>query len=107
METFGNVILEAMASGMPVVAVRAGGVGDTIQPGTTGLLVEPGDPPNRFAEVVLSLVDQPDRRKAMAAGARSYALSQSWDAIMGRLRDRYQQVIDTREASRTEPAGTR
>ena len=82
-ETFGNVILEAMASGMPVVAVRAGGVGDTIQPRTTGLLVEPGDPPERFAEAVLSLVDQPDQRRAMAAAARSYALSQSWDAIMG------------------------
>jgi glycosyltransferase involved in cell wall biosynthesis len=105
-ETFGNVILEAMASGMPVVAVRAGGVGDTIQPGTTGLLVEPGDPPIRFAEAVLSLVDQPDQRKTMAAAARSYALSQSWDAIMGQLRERYQRVIDVTAASRVEPVGT-
>ena len=35
-ETFGNVVLEAMASGMPVVAVRAGGVGDTVQDGKHG-----------------------------------------------------------------------
>ncbi len=105
-ETFGNVILEAMASGMPVVAVRAGGVGDTIQPGTTGLLVEPSDPPERFAEAVLSLVDQPDQRRAMAAAARSYALSQSWDAIMGNLRERYQRVLDIKAASRVQPIGT-
>ena len=43
-ETFGNVVLEAMASGMPVGALRAGGVGDTVRPGKTGLLVEPTSP---------------------------------------------------------------
>jgi glycosyltransferase involved in cell wall biosynthesis len=105
-ETFGNVILEAMASGMPVVAVRAGGVGDTIQPRTTGLLVEPGDPPERFAEAVLALIDQPDKRRAMATAARSYAVSQSWDAIMGNLRDRYRGVIKTKAVSCAQPVGT-
>src|SRR3954471_3249501 len=55
-ETFGNVVLEAMASGMPVVAVRAGGVGDTVRDGNTGLLVEPNEPPDRFADRLLSLV---------------------------------------------------
>jgi glycosyltransferase involved in cell wall biosynthesis len=105
-ETFGNVILEAMASGMPVVAVRAGGVGDTIQPGATGLLVEPSDPPERFAEAVLSLVDQPDKRRNIATAARSYALSQSWDAIMGNLRDHYRRIIVTKAAADVQPVGT-
>src|SRR5215475_12538325 len=58
-ETFGNVVLEAMASGLPVVAVRAGGVGETVRPGETGLLVEPTDPPARLAESMLSLVERP------------------------------------------------
>ncbi len=44
-ETFGNVVLEAMSSGLPVVAVRAGGPGDIIRPNQTGRLVEPTDPP--------------------------------------------------------------
>ncbi len=44
-ETFGNVVLEAMASGLPVIGVRAGGVGETVQSGTTGILVDPSDPP--------------------------------------------------------------
>jgi glycosyltransferase involved in cell wall biosynthesis len=94
-ETFGNVVLEAMASGMPVVAVRAGGVGDTVRDGKTGLLVEPDDPPPRFAERLLSLVEDGPRREAMAKAARAYALSQSWDAIMEELRQRYQSAIET------------
>jgi glycosyltransferase involved in cell wall biosynthesis len=92
-ETFGNVVLEAMASGLPVVAVRAGGVGETVQPGTTGILVEPTDPPARMAAALLDLIDKPERRLTMAAAAREYALSQSWDAIMAGLRSRYEVVI--------------
>ena len=40
-ETFGNVVLEALASGLPVVALRAGGIGDIVRPGVTGFLLEP------------------------------------------------------------------
>jgi glycosyltransferase involved in cell wall biosynthesis len=93
-ETFGNVVLEAMSSGLPVVALRAGGVGETVRSGTTGILVEPSEPPARFASAVLSLVEQPALRRTMAEAARSYAVRQSWDAIMAALRERYQNVID-------------
>ena len=67
-ETFGNVVLEAMASGLPVVALRAGGVGEIVRSGETGLLVEPSEPPERLADALLSLVDRPDERRRMAAG---------------------------------------
>ncbi len=95
-ETFGNVVLEAMASGLPVVALRAGGVGESVRSGTTGILVEPSEPPASFASAVLRLVEHPEQKTAMARAAREYALSQSWDAIMGGLRERYQSVIDDR-----------
>ena len=101
-ETFGNVILEAMASGLPVVAVRAGGVGDTVRPGETGLLVEPGQPPEVFGDAVLSLVDDPDLRRAIGHRARDYAVSQSWDQIMGRLRERYEIAIERQPRSNTK-----
>ena len=101
-ETFGNVVLEAMASGMPVAALRAGGVGDTVLPGKTGLLVDPVEPPERFAEAILSLIAVPDMLRTMAEAARAYALSQSWDAIMGGLRDRYQLAIDAHTRSLAE-----
>jgi glycosyltransferase involved in cell wall biosynthesis len=93
-ETLGNVVLEAMASGLPVVALRAGGVGETVESGSTGILVEPSETPEHFASAVLRLVEQHDERRRMASAARSYALSMSWDAIMASLRGHYQSVID-------------
>ncbi len=65
-ETFGNVILEAMASGLPVVALRAGGPGDVVRDGDTGHLIEPTEPPGHFAEVLIDLIDDTEKRQRMA-----------------------------------------
>lgn len=92
-ETFGNVVLEAMASGLPVVAVRAGGVAETVLPGETGSLVDPSDPPDALAQELIRLVEQPGERRRMAEAARRYGESQSWSAIMGGLRERYLAVL--------------
>ena len=105
-ETFGNVVLEAMASGLPVVALRAGGVGETVQSGKTGILIAPTEPPEHFASALISLIDQEDQRTRMAAAARDYALTQSWDKIMFGLREHYQTVVDGRDqAPRAMVAG--
>jgi glycosyltransferase involved in cell wall biosynthesis len=71
-------------------------VGETVQSGATGILVEPTEPPANLAAALLRLIEQPQERIKMAEEARSYALSQSWDAIMSGLRERYQRVIDER-----------
>jgi glycosyltransferase involved in cell wall biosynthesis len=101
-ETFGNVVLEALASGLPSVVIRAGGVGEIVRSGETGILIEPEDPPSQMARALIGLVDDPTLRREMAEAARAYALSQTWDAIMGRLRDRYLAVAD-RGAPVAEP----
>jgi glycosyltransferase involved in cell wall biosynthesis len=92
-ETFGNVVLEALASGLPVVALRAGGVGDIVQAGRTGRLLEPDATAEAFAREVEALVDDAEERRRMAEAARARALDQSWDAIMAELRRNYQDVL--------------
>jgi glycosyltransferase involved in cell wall biosynthesis len=91
-ETFGNVVLEALASGLPIVALGAGGIGDIVQPGITGLLCAPDATVDEFAGAVKTLIDDTELRLRTAESARAYALTQSWDAIMDGLRERYLQV---------------
>lgn len=92
-ETFGNVILEAMASGLPVVAVRAGGPGEIVLPGVTGSLVEPDAPPAAMARALDRLVSDPVLRHRLADQARAYAETQSWEAILNGLREHYAAVV--------------
>jgi glycosyltransferase involved in cell wall biosynthesis len=103
-ETFGNVVLEALASGLPVVALRAGGIGDIVQSGADGLLLDPDASAGSFAGAVASLVDDGDLRRRFAGAARAYALSQSWDTIMGALRNRYFRAIGHASPIATAPA---
>ncbi len=104
-ETLGNVVLEAMSSGLPVVALAAGGVSETVRSGSTGILVGAGEPADRFATALLWLIEQSDERRRMAEAARAYAVDQSWETIMGSLRARYQSVIGERaELAREAPS---
>jgi glycosyltransferase involved in cell wall biosynthesis len=74
-EAFGNVLVEAMACGIPVVATRSGAAAEVIEEGTTGLLVDPGvGEVERFADAIQSLWENPERRAAMGqAGVRRAA----------------------------------
>jgi glycosyltransferase involved in cell wall biosynthesis len=68
-EAFGMALLEAQASGVPVVAGSGGGVNQIVIPQVTGLLVPPGDAP-AFAAAVRRLISDSGRRAALAATAR-------------------------------------
>jgi glycosyltransferase involved in cell wall biosynthesis len=73
-ETCGLVALEAMASGLAVVAADAGGFRESITQGKSGMLVPPNDVTG-FAAEILSLVINPYRRREIATGARIAALA--------------------------------
>jgi glycosyltransferase involved in cell wall biosynthesis len=94
-ETFGNVVLEAMASGVPVVAADRGGVTETVRPGTTGELARAGDA-GAFAEATLALLHDSERRARMAQEARAAALVRSWTRVLDDLRGAYVEAAATR-----------
>jgi len=75
-DTFGLVVLEAMASGVPAMVSSGGGPKDTVQPGKTGYVARTLDEFVAFAECALR---QPQRLAPMRVAARHYALSTSWD----------------------------
>ncbi len=96
-ETFGNVILEAMASGLPVVAYNAGGVGDILSQSQAGLACEPGDREG-LAQACLSLLKSPGRSRLMAGRGLREAAKRSWGAINGALIQDYRDLAQARVA---------
>lgn len=87
-ETLGFVVLEAMASGVPVVAVAAGGLTDIIaEPGRTGLLYAPGDYGAAAAHVA-RLVADPAARAALGAAGRAEVEAFGWSAATRRIREK-------------------
>jgi glycosyltransferase involved in cell wall biosynthesis len=69
-EAFGMALLEAQASGLPVIAGNSGGVGDIVADSETGLLAPPGDV-DGFATAVRALLTDPKRRAQFGAAARA------------------------------------
>jgi glycosyltransferase involved in cell wall biosynthesis len=69
-EPFGIVLLEAMALGVPVVAVSSGGPAEIVEHGESGLLV-PSAEPEHFAATLAELVASPRRRQELAEGGRA------------------------------------
>ncbi len=91
-ETCGLVALEAMASGVPVVAADAGGFRESIRHGVTGLLARPRDP-EALAAHVIHLAMERERRLALAAAARRFALSRSAALDDASLLVQYQTIL--------------
>lgn len=90
-ETFGQVVQEAMASGLPSVVIDQGGVANLVLEGETGYTC-PADPA-AFAAAVRRLRDHPDLRAQMAARARAIAEERPWESIMAQLERHYTEAL--------------
>jgi glycosyltransferase involved in cell wall biosynthesis len=99
-ETFGLVVVEAMAAGLPVVASRVGGVRDVVQDGVNGFSFESGDIAGLVAGV-RALASDRARMKAMGWAARTFAETQTWDAMMDEVIEVYTQLIAQRQQALT------
>lgn len=86
-ETFGQVVQEALASGIPAIVINQGGVTDLVQEGVNGFIC----PANQqaFASAVRLLRDDPALREQMAINARRMAERHPWEAVMNQLEGYY------------------
>ncbi len=91
-ETFGNVTLEAMACGLPVVAAKATGSQSLVDDNHSGRLITPGAIA-QFAEALRSYCENPDLRAEHGKAGEDRSLDYSWDAINQAVADTYVRLI--------------
>lgn len=92
LETFGLVVVEAMAAGLPVVASRVGGIPDVVEPGQTGYLFDVGDEA-ALVQGVQAIVRDRETLAQMGQNARAFAATQTWPAMMDEVIEIYRQMI--------------
>jgi glycosyltransferase involved in cell wall biosynthesis len=76
-DTFGNVVLEALASGVPAIVTPDGGPRTIVRDGETGCIV----PDEQFTAAITEIISDPTRHVKMRQAARAYALTASWDSV--------------------------
>ena len=91
-ETFGNVVLEAMASGLPVIAPDSGGVVNLVDHGKTGLLF-PSEDQKEMTRMVAGLAHNPELAKKMGKAGRAKAENFGWENIFDTLIKNYNGVL--------------
>jgi len=84
-EGFGIAIVEASASGLPVIASRSGGIPEAVREGETGFLVDPDDPAAVAATAIRLLGDDGLRRRMGAAGRAAVETYYNWDRVAADL----------------------
>lgn len=94
-ETFCQAVQEALASGVPVVGIGAGGLLDLVSPSRTGWLYAPGDLDALRAQVA-DLVGDEAKRRAMGKAARRSVLPRTWEGVGDQLLDHYAVAVGDR-----------
>ena len=99
-DTYGQVILEAAASGLPIVAVAEGGPAALIENRHTGLLCRPDA--DHLAGTLLRLASEPQLRRQLGEAAARTARERSWERSMGQLAAGYRRALDGAAAARPQ-----
>jgi phosphatidylinositol alpha 1,6-mannosyltransferase len=88
-DTFGNVVLEALASGVPAIVTPDGGPRYIVQDGETGSIATDDE----FSSAVAGIILDPEVHARMRVAARTYALSASWDSVFEGVYSTYEEVL--------------
>jgi glycosyltransferase involved in cell wall biosynthesis len=88
-DTFGNVVLEALASGVPAIVTPDGGPRTIVQDGETGRIVPDGE----FAAAVAGVLGDPEKHAEMRLVAREFALTMSWDSVFEGVYAAYEELL--------------
>ena len=100
-EAFGNVNLEALASGVPVVSAKASGASSIIEDGLTGLLVDPKG--NGFGDALEQLIRNPDQRRQMSEAGVKASYRYRWDEILNEVAGHYLSAIASFRSKTVKP----
>jgi glycosyltransferase involved in cell wall biosynthesis/predicted metal-dependent phosphoesterase TrpH len=100
-DTYGQVILEAAASGLPIVAVAEGGPAALVENRHTGLLCRPDA--DHLAGTLLQLASSPQLRRQLGEAAARAARERSWERSMGQLAAGYRRALEPAAAAPAQP----
>src|SRR5207244_7119970 len=98
-ESFGIVLIEAMAAGCPVVATRIAGYAELLGGAGCARLVEPRNP-SALADEIGALLGDPDQRRALGARGAAFARRYDWSTIASRLESLYVDALPRRQGIR-------
>jgi glycosyltransferase involved in cell wall biosynthesis len=88
-DTFGNVVLEALASGVPAIVTPDGGPATIVRDGQTGRIVADAE----FAAAIAGVLADTEKHAQMRLNARSYALTASWDSVFEGVYAAYETML--------------
>jgi UDP-glucose:(heptosyl)LPS alpha-1,3-glucosyltransferase len=90
-DSFGLVVAEAMAWGLPVIVTAAAGISELLEHERSGWIVR-GDPVSGTSEALAALAENADRRRSLADAGRARAVARSWDAVARETLQVYERV---------------